>query len=53
MHGGAKDSGAPSGARNGGAKHGRYTQETARRVRLFRAVTRLVLKDLRASDRRR
>ena len=28
MHGGAKGSGGPSGARNGNYKHGRYTAET-------------------------
>jgi hypothetical protein len=47
MHGGAKGSGGPKGARNGNYKHGRYTAETIayrrwlrRRIREVRALTR-------------
>jgi hypothetical protein len=46
MHGGAKGSGGPTGARNGNYKHGRYTAETRatrkwirESIREMRAIT--------------
>jgi hypothetical protein len=37
MHGGAKGSGAPTGKRNGNFRHGRYTTDSLRTLRLVRA----------------
>jgi hypothetical protein len=42
MHGGADGSGAPTGARNGNFRHGRYTQEVAAVRRWLRETTRLL-----------
>jgi hypothetical protein len=41
MHGGANGSGAPTGARNGNFRHGRYTQEVAAVRRWLRECTKL------------
>ena len=37
LHGGAPGSGAPTGARNGSYKHGRYTREALEETRMLRA----------------
>ena len=42
MHGGAEGSGAPTGARNGNFRHGRYTKEVAATRRWLREATRLL-----------
>jgi hypothetical protein len=42
MHGGADGSGAPTGARNGNFRHGRYTKEVAATRRWLREATRLL-----------
>jgi hypothetical protein len=43
MHGGAKGSGGPSGARNGNFKHGLWSRESKR----FRSATRRKLREIR------
>jgi glucans biosynthesis protein len=47
MHGGAKGSGGPSGARNGNFKHGLWTSEGTRNRREARAKIREVQRILR------
>jgi glucans biosynthesis protein len=42
MHGGAKGSGGPKGARNGNYRHGRYTAEMIASRRWLREMTREV-----------
>ena len=42
MHGGADGSGAPTGARNGNYKHGRYTEELQATRRWLRQATQLL-----------
>jgi hypothetical protein len=61
MHGGAKGSGGPTGARNGNYKHGRYTAErrtvvkwARERIREMRAIAekvRELQRDGKGSDR--
>jgi hypothetical protein len=42
MHGGAAGSGAPTGARNGNFRHGRYTKEVAATRHWLREATQLL-----------
>jgi hypothetical protein len=43
MHGGAPGSGAPTGARNGNYRHGRYTKEIAATRQWLREASSLIL----------
>src|SRR5438046_69851 len=44
MHGGARGSGAPEGARNGNYRHGRYTKDIAATRRWLREARKLLRK---------
>lgn len=49
MHGGAKGSGGPAGARNGNYRHGEYTREAIAERRLLRAWVRYAARSVRIS----
>ena len=53
MHGGAKGSGGPSGARNGNFKHGLHTREAERNRRAMRAKIREIEAVVRAAEQPR
>jgi glucans biosynthesis protein len=53
MHGGARGSGGPQGARNGNFRHGLWTRESVGERRVVRARVREIRALLRAADPRK
>ena len=53
MHGGAAGSGAPTGARNGNYRHGRYTKEIAATRRWLRKAAHMLRELNKGSDNNR